>query len=332
MASKFSYNAAASKKAHAKEQEKSGSKFGKRFKMKGEKAVLLLLPPIGDDGVIFGTNITHTHFSGDGKFLCKSASPKAFEKKDKLEEIGWRLKAKYDPKEGKGKPHSNKKIKDLWKSFMSGKETVFNVLDLNDLEAGPQEWSAPKPARELIFSEIDDCDGDLTSICDFNQGRKLLVQKKGKGLQTEYVVKFSTKTADLNLEAEAEDKIATDMRPLGTSEKSLIQDKFNDADYEKVYAYLAGKAKKLDINIEDFEGDDEKDENEVDDESEELVGSSEDDEEASDDADIDEDADDDIADLDEEEISDDAEIEEEIEEDFNEEPKKPVGKPVGKKK
>lgn len=247
--SKFSMSSAASKGAVKKAQEKGGSR--NKFKMQGESAALLLVGPVGEGEPVFGTSISHIHFGSDKSFICKSASPEAFGKKDKLVTVGWKLRNKFDPKEGEGKPHPNKKIKELWRSFMSKKQHVINVLDLNDIEKGVQQYDAPMKVMEVIFDEINDLGDDLTTICDFSEGRRLLVKKQGKGLLTKYVAKFSTKTAGLDLSAEEIDKLAAQVKPL-----SKCQEPFDEAEYERVVDYCFKKAEKLGVNLDELDSED----------------------------------------------------------------------------
>lgn len=303
--SKFTLNSSASKKAVAKAQEK-GSR--KRFKMSGEKAALLLIGPVGENEPVFGTNIIHQHWGQNQDFICASASPKAFEQKDKLVDMGWKLRNKYDPKEGKGKKHSNPKIKDLWQSFMPKTVHTINVLDLNDIEKGIQQYDAPKAVMEVIFDEINELDGDLTTICDFKEGRRLLVQKAGSGLRTKYKAKFSDKRANLDLSAEDEDALAAQVSPL-----SKCQTPLDEAAYEKVFDYLCKKAEKLGVALDDL---DEESNDEV---SEEADGDGN-----KVDSDFDDDnLDEEIEDADAEEMMDDEEN------DFDEKPSKAAS---GKKK
>lgn len=246
--SKFNLSGKASKQAVEKAQTRGGSR--KRWKMTSEQAAILVVGPVGENEPVFGLNIQHIHFGTDKSFICKAAAPEAFEQKDKLKDIGWKLKNKYDPKEGKGTPHPNAKIKDLWKSFMPKKSYTLNIIDMNDVAAGVQQYDAPMAVMDLLFDEINDNEGDLTTICDFNQGRKLLLKRKGSGFTTKYVAKFSANTAKLDLDPEQEDALAEQVVPL-----SKIQDPFNEVEYEKVFDYLAQKAKKLGIDLDDLDED-----------------------------------------------------------------------------
>lgn len=249
MSSKFVLNSKASKAAVQKAEAKGGRK---RYKMEGEKAELLILPPVKEDEAFFGTNIVHQHFR-EKQFICKSASPSAFEQNDKLIKIGWALKDKFDPKDKSKKKHPNIKVKDFWKSWMPSKQTTVYVLDLKNLEAGAQLWDIPAAVKEVIFDEVNENDGDLTTICDLKEGRKLLIRKKGAGMQTKYGAKFSNNLAAPELTDEQEEAI---IKTISSGPLSRIQEPLNEAEFEKVYNYLAKKAEALKIDLDAISNDD----------------------------------------------------------------------------
>jgi len=252
----------ASKSAAKKQAERGGSGM-KQYKMEGKKmARLLILPPADEAEAVFGMNQEHKHFGADKKPIVTVASPFAFDEKDELAIKGFILKKKYE------KLDDSDKKKGLWRDFVPKKEMWVNVLDLDDLDAGVQQFNLPGSAQEVVMDELEDVGDDLTTICDFVEGRPLIMKSNQKtGLQRRYKVKFAAEGAELDLTDEEKEAIEKAIFPL-----SKVQKKFKQEDYDKLEAFLKKKAKALGVNIDEINVKSDEDEVEEEEELEEEEG------------------------------------------------------------
>lgn len=258
----FKLKSSASKEALKKQQERGGSGM-KAFKMDSKKiARLLILPPVDEKEAIFAVNQEHKHFDNATKRpIVMCASPFAFNEKDDLAMIGFAMKKKFEKLDDKDKK------KDLWRHFLPKKEYYVNVLDLDDLDAGVYQFCLPGSAVEVLMDELEDVGDDLTTICDFDEGRPLIVKSNmKKGLQRRYKIKFAAEGAELDLSDEEKEAIEKSIYQL-----SKVQKKFKQEDYDKLRDFLTKKAKALGVNINDMlkSNDDDEDAVEEDDEGEE---------------------------------------------------------------
>lgn len=278
----------------------------KRFKWDDNRVSgeFLILAPVKDDmGAVF-TAKNHEYWA-NGRPMSRSGTPsytaknggEATGEKDKIVETGWKLRDKY----GNSK---NEKKKDFWKKFLLRTSHNILVLDLKNVEAGPMVWSLPQSVSDVVLDEIKDAlsdeDGDLSSICDFDEGRRLFVKTNGlKGKKRKYkVVKFKEPVnliEDGAIEEDDLEEIEEKMADL-----SSLQLQYKEELFEKHYEFLKEKGKKIGIDIEDLDDDEEEsedgDEYEEDDEGlevdeEDLNIEDEEDEEESEDEEEDEEED-----------------------------------------
>jgi hypothetical protein len=276
--SRFKMSSKATKKAVKQATESSGGL--KRFKWDDNRVsgeFLILAPIVDDMGAVF-TSKNHEYWvkgrpasrSGTPSYTAKNGG-EATGEVDKIVNLGWKLRDKY----GNSK---NEKKKNFWQKFMLNTQHHVQVLDLKNIEAGPLIWSLPNTIADVVLEEIKDAldeDGDLGSICDFDEGRKLYVKTNGqKGKNRRYkVVKFKDEAnllADGAIEEDDLEEIADKMHDLGR-----LQLKYSEEAFEKHLEYLKKQADMIGIDLEDLDGesdDDYEDEYESDDEYEDEEG------------------------------------------------------------
>jgi hypothetical protein len=143
------------------------------------------------------------------------------------------------------------------------------VLDLDNIEAGPQVFSMPNSVASIVLDEINDCDGELESICDFDKGRIFLVKHNGKQkLAKEYKAKFLPQTANL-----IEDGVLDEAQIEELAEKiydlKKMQPKFDEVEYEKYKEMLLKSAEKLGMSLDSTDSSDEDDDDLVEDDTDE---------------------------------------------------------------
>jgi len=239
--SKFILTGSASSKAVG-DATKKGSRVS-TFKMKSDKARVLILGPTSREEAVFGISLGYACFNGKSEFVAGCASKTAFGGKDRIAEIGWRLRKRFenDP--------SDKK-KNLFKQYLPKKAYCLNVLDLDNLSAGPQRWeNVPISIMEIIFEEIKELGDDLTSLCDLDKGRPLLIKTNGKqGLEKRYRAQFKDIGVNLNLSDEEVDKIFENTKP-----SSTYQTPYDEKAESEVYEYLMTRLEKLGISLDSDE-------------------------------------------------------------------------------
>lgn len=243
----FKLTSSATKKALEKQKNGRGSGL-RELKIGDKKQVrILVLPPVDENESVFGTNQQHFHWDNkNNKVAAASASPFAFDEKDELAIVGFKLKAKY-------KESENLHKKDLYKLFIPRKLFYVNCLDLDDIDGGVYQMQLPQDAVELLFEEIEANGDDLTSICDFDQGRALIIRSNQKpGLLRKYRIKFSDNPVELDLTDKEKEVIEKTIFPL-----SKVQRKFIETEYEELKVFLKKKAEKVGVNIDDLLSSDE---------------------------------------------------------------------------
>jgi hypothetical protein len=243
--SKFVMKSKATKEAAKKAKEKGGG-FS-NFKISKTTHRLLILGPIEDRPAIF-TSVIHELWKNK-RPVARVASPSFSGQPDKISKMGWAIRDAY-------KESSNTKKKEYFRNFLPKENHYVNVLDLDDIDAGPQVYQMSGAVAEVVLDEITDCDGDLTSICDFDEGRILQVRHNGKtGLQRRYKAKFLADTANL-----IEDGILTDEDIDDIADKmsdlTKMQPKFDQDAFDELYEKLLKAADKNGIDVNAGEEDD----------------------------------------------------------------------------
>lgn len=298
--SKFVYKSKASKEAAKKATERGSGSFN-RYKMQKSKVRLLVLASTSEDVPCVFQTVIHEMWS-NGRPTDRVASPSFDGDQDELMQIGFKLKNKYEKSK-------NKKHKDFWLKFMPKRNNSAVVLDLDDIDAGPQLYQMPSSVAKTIFDEINDQDGDLTSITHFDEGRILQVKHNGKsGLAKEYTSKFLPQTANLIadgiLDEEQLEEMANKMPSL-----VKLQPRLDENALEAYKEKLLKQAEKLGIEIDGEETEEDDDDleeaEEVDDDELEL--------------DDDDDSEEEESEEEEEAEEEESEEEEEVEEEESEE-------------
>jgi len=260
---KFSMDGEKSQEAVEKATKKGGGYAG--FKITKETTKLLILGVVEgkSDSVVF--TVTKHEVWGNSKLFGRCGSPSVDGETDKIADMGWKLRDKYAES-------SNTKKKDLWKKFALQRPSFVNIINLDDVGAGPQVFQMSNSIAETVMEEIKDTvkeEGNLSSICDLDEGRILIIKSNMKPkLQRRYKVKFSSKTANLSDHKEFTDEMEAEwvekMFDLTKLQPKLVEDEF-EAHFEK----LKKAASKLGVDIDDFYDDDdtelEEDEEEVED-------------------------------------------------------------------
>lgn len=245
----------ATKKAVKAATESAGGM--KRFKWDDNRitAELLILGTVSDDvGAVF-TSKNHEDWvkgrpasrSGTPSYTSKEGG-RATGEQDKIVNTGWKLRDRFANSK-------NEKKKDLYRKFLLNTQHHVNVLDLKNIEAGPMVYTMPSAVANVVLEEFKDVGEDTTSICDFDEGRKLYIKSNGeKGLKRRYtLVKFKSPAnllEDGTLTSEDVEDIAGkifDLRKLQLS--------FNEESFEKHYNYLLEKASALGVEVDGYESD-----------------------------------------------------------------------------
>lgn len=340
----FKMKSKATKEAAKKATESGGGL--KSFKMDKNKttANLLVLGSVKEEmGAVFTAKCHELWKAGKPVHTCGTPSVdklgNATGEKDPIVDTGWKLREKF-------LKSTNKKKKDFFKNFLLKTKHFVNVLDLDNLEAGPQCYLMPSSVADVVLEEFNEVGEDISSICGFDEGRILYIKHNGgEKLARKYkVVKFKNETANL-----LEDGALTE-EDLVEIEKKLYdlsrhQPAYSETEFEKHLEHLGKAAQALGIDLEDLITDEEDEDLEeeyedgdddeiVDDDDDEIVDDEE--EEAAED---DEEVEDDEEEADEElEFDDEEEEAEEVKEKkvTKKAAKKVVSKPsskkVGKKK
>lgn len=324
MAKKFHYGSKASKEA-AEKATRRGGKVDK-FKMETDKAKLLILGATDPKVPAVFTTVIHelTLFKKkNGKMEVKNlgrcASPAFDGETDQLMQLGFKLKEKY-------KDSKNEKKKNFWKECMPERKHHVNVLNLSNPDDGAKTYTMPNAVAEVVLDEFKDCGDDVGSICDFDEGRPLMVKvKAGKRghKSVRYGAKFLAKQAGLIERGLIDDETIEELAE-GVIDLTRLQPKFNEEEFEKYFEMIAKRAEKIGIDLEevgiDAEDDDEIEEEEVDESEMEDDDDDEDGEESDDDDDEDgddEESDDDDDDEDGDESDDDDDDDEEFDADLD---------------
>ena len=158
----------------AEEKAESGSTF---FQLKdGRNKVRVLPPPPSSEDVWFKTG---THWNvGPNKaiFNCANAHDKNAD--CFCCETVHKLRRTKDDDDA-----------ELADSMAVRKQWLYNIVDLDDVEAGVQVAAFPKTVHQEIRAYIEDDDEEYGDITDLEEGYNLTIEKTGSGLKTKYSVR-----------------------------------------------------------------------------------------------------------------------------------------------
>lgn len=242
--SRFNMKSKASKEAAKKATAKGGVS---NFKMEGKKANLLILGEVDGKPAVFTAR--HHEIWANKRPVSKYGAPGVDGETDKVSDLGWKLRDKY-------KDNKNDKKKDFFKKFLPKTSHVVNVLDLDNLDRGPQVYQMSGAVSEVVLEEFIDMGDDQTSICDFDEGRILEIKTNGKqGLQKRYKCKFLAETAGLLENNDISEEELEDIADK-TYDLTKLQQAYTKEAEEKHLELLAKAADKLGINIDDLVADD----------------------------------------------------------------------------
>jgi len=221
-----------------KQNEKAG--FAK-FSMKGKlKARLLVLPPVDVKEAVFFVTNEYLIFGSGKQLKFRTGAPEVFNNTNHIAEIGWKIREKYSKSKDEG-------LKTFYKEWLPTKKMNINVLDLDNLDVGPQVYALSGTVEQTIIDELVDVGEDLTSICDFADGRILQVKSNGaSGISVRYTAKFLSETASLDLSDEEMESLASKLKPL-----SGLQVRCDDAKLLEIKEYLSKVARdkyKIDVS------------------------------------------------------------------------------------
>jgi hypothetical protein len=240
----FKFNANSVKQQVAEQEKRAeGTDFGpKQMKLDKVKTVVLILPPIDEEAtLIMETNTYEIYRGPEGKkeFVMKVASPQFVQLPDAVMKKGFTLRNKF-------KDSENKKLQEVWKNYMPKTNYYVNAIEVTDgkaLKEGPKILKLPKPAYDLVISELKDNDYDFRSFTDLNEGRPLVIEHNGeKGFKKKYTaVKFMAKGQKLLEKGLVdEEKLLAEMADL----KSL-QPAQSEEGMVKLMAYLDKEADRI---------------------------------------------------------------------------------------
>lgn len=242
------------KSADAVKGRASGGKLP-MFKIKKKVTELFILTPKDiDESVVFTTYI-HKFTQGHGKnfkVLKQCASPAFTKEQDEITDLGWSVRDEY------GKDDSKSKA-DLWKQLVADNDDHVLVLDINDVERGPQIYNMPHRIAEVVIPALDTCmdenEQDLHDYCHPEEGKILVIETNGEeGFKRKYSEVFFDldKPACLfgdNIVSEEHFDSILNKRP--SMEKSSLQPKFSKDEFEAYIDFCYEKADEMGINLDD---------------------------------------------------------------------------------
>jgi len=227
------------------------------YKIKRKKTELFILTPKDEDEDVVFTTYIHKFTQGHGKqfkVLKQCASPAFVREQDAITDLGWEVRKHYGKDDSKAKA-------DFWKQLVADSDDHVLVLDINDVEAGPQIFKMPRKVSEVVISAFTSCmdenDGDLHDYCHPVDGKILVIETNGEdGFARKYVDVFFDETAPSNLFAdnivsEADYDAILSRRP--SMEKSPLQPKYSKEEFESYIDFCYEKADELGINLDDLD-------------------------------------------------------------------------------
>lgn len=243
------------------------------FKIKKKLTELFILTPKDPDAPVVFTSYIHKFTQGHGKnfkVLKQCASPTFTQEQDEITDLGWAVRDEY------GKDDSKSKA-DFWRQLVADNSDHILVLDINDVEAGPQIFKMPHKVATVVIPALDECmennDGDLHEYCHPEEGKILVIEINGEdGFQRKYTnVEFDLdKPANLfgdNIITEEEFDSILNKRPKMDS----LQPPFNKEEFESYIDFCFEKGDEIGINLDDIgKGDAPEDVNYSDDGSEDV--------------------------------------------------------------
>jgi hypothetical protein len=250
------------KSADAVKGRASGGKLP-MYKIKKKVTELFILTPKDIDESVVFTSYIHKFTQGYGKnfkVLKQCASPAFTQEQDEITDLGWSVRDEY------GKDDSKSKA-DLWKQLVADNDDHILVLDINDVEQGPQIFKMPHKVSEVVIPALDLCmdenEGDLHAICHPEEGKILVIETNGQdGFQRKYPEVFFDEDKPSCLFG---DKIVTEelfdsiLNKRPSMEKSSLQPKFSKDEFEAYIDFCYEKADEMGINLDDIgKGDDAK--------------------------------------------------------------------------
>lgn len=243
--SKFIMKSKASQEAVKKAKEKGGGKA--TLKLDKAETRLLILGPVEETKPVLYVTKTHEIWA-DNKPRSIVGTPAVDNEKDKIIDLGWKLREKYLESD-------NEKKRDFFKRFLPKEKHYVNVLEIGNEAAGPQVFAMPAKVRDLVLDELGDCGEDLSTVCDFDEGRILLIKSNMKPkFQRKYACKFLAKTANL-IENGILDE--TSIGEVGDKLFDLekLQPAFDEEAFDKHFEMLKKSAEKLNIDLSSLDED-----------------------------------------------------------------------------
>lgn len=169
---------------------------------------------------------------------------------------------------GKSKDEDDNALAD---ALRAKKSWLYNVIDLDDLEAGIQVAAFGVTVHNDILTYLKDADGEYGDITDTETGTTLVVTKSGKGMQTKYDVRARRNPSALPdsilalLETEDPVDLST-VRPIASNAKQKAayeggvaddDDDDDDEDEQPVRKSRAASKPKRQVEEDDDEDEDE---------------------------------------------------------------------------
>ncbi|NRA76910.1 MAG: hypothetical protein HRU18_01770 [Pseudoalteromonas sp.] len=228
------------------------------FKIKKKVTELFILTPKDEDADVIFTTYIHKFTQGHGKnfkVLKQCASPTFTQEQDEITDLGW------DVREVHGKSDS-KSISNFWKQLVADNDDHVLVLDINDVEQGPQIFKMPHKVAEVVLPALDECmdknDGDLHDYCHPEEGKILVIETNGEdGFQRKYTDVFfdEDKPASLfgdNIVSEEEFDSILNRRPSMTK----LQPAFSKEEFDAYIDFCYEKAEEIGINLDELSSND----------------------------------------------------------------------------
>ncbi len=233
--------------------EKTGSIGGSSmdfFKVNPKGSELLILPPVelsnGELSEVLFTTIKHEYFKtvSGKRILAKHASSPSFnDEKDELTDLGWKIKDFY-------KNSDSKRENEFWSNLVPNKKDHIVVLDLNDIDAGPQIYGMSSAVSKVVKKELSKAGDDISSLTDFDDGRILLIETNGeKGKKIRYTAEFLDETANLLVDKVINDK-DIDKWVNSFPNMQKLQPKFDEQEFQDYVDFMYDKADAEGVNLD----------------------------------------------------------------------------------
>lgn len=249
------------KSAEALRGRSSGGKLP-MFKIKKKVTELFILTPKDIDAPVVFTSYVHKFTQGHGKnfkVLKQCASPAFTQEQDEITDLGWKLRDEYKSSDSKSKA-------DFYKQLVADNDDYILVLDVNDVERGPQIFKMPYSVSKVVIPALDTCmtenDGDLHDYCHPEEGKILVIETNGEtGFSVRYTEVYfdedkpSCLFSDKIISEEKFDEVLKN-RPL----MDKLQPPFSKEEFEAYIDFCFEKADEIGINLDDIGKEDEQEE------------------------------------------------------------------------